>query len=171
MSGHAVPITLTTEQENILKKIASRRTANHSHIQRAQIILYAASGEANKDIAAKLSLSRVTVRLWRKRWAENSEKLQCVEEKEENPKKYEQFILTLLTDQPRSGAPCTFTPEQICQLVALSCEAPEDSDYPVSHWSLSLLADEAKKRGIVPSISTRQLGRFLKSVGPKAPQS
>ena len=169
MSGRAVPIHLTPRQEEILTKLSSRRIANHSHIQRAKIILSAACGIMNIEIAKELSLSRVTVRLWRKRWAENSESLKQIED-QENAKKYEQQILEILTDTPRSGVPCTFTPEQVCQIISLSCETPEDSGYPVSHWSLPLLAKEAKKRGIVKSISTRQLGRFLKSSGSKTTQ-
>jgi len=162
MSGRAISINLTACQKELLTKLSCRRTVNHSHIQRSKIILFAACGETNDYIAKMLSLSRVTVRLWRKRWAENLETLQCIEEKEEDPKKYEQRILDLLADAPRSGAPCKFTPEQVCQIVSLACEPTEDSDYPVSHWSLSLIASEAKKRKIVSNISTRQLGRFFK---------
>ncbi len=170
MSRRATPIFLTEQQVAILNKIVSSRTVSLSLHQRAQIILLAADGVPNKDMAKQLSLDRKTVRLWRNRWASAVEKMKCIEEKEE-PKKYEQYLIDFLSDQPRSGAPCTFTPEQICQMVALSCEVPEDSGYPVSHCSLPLLVEEIKKRGIVPSISPRQLGRFLKSGGPQTPQS
>jgi hypothetical protein len=48
--------------------------------------------------------------------------------------------------------------------VALACEAPEDSDLPISHWTQQALADEAMRRGIVEEISQRSVGRFLKRI-------
>jgi putative transposase len=52
--------------------------------------------------------------------------------------------------------------EQTCAIVAVACEAPEASGVPLSHWSASDLAREAVKRGLVPAISPRTVGRFLK---------
>jgi hypothetical protein len=50
-------------------------------------------------------------------------------------------IAQRLADAPRPGAPATFTPEQICAIVALACEQPAaESDLPLSHWSRSELA-------------------------------
>ena len=42
----------------------------------------------------------------------------------------------------------------------MACETPEKSGRPVSHWTPRKLADEVVKRGIVPSISVRHVGRF-----------
>jgi hypothetical protein len=67
-----------------------------------------------------------------------------------------------LSDAPRCGAPATFTPEQICQIMALACEDPERLDVPISQWSQSELARQAVSRGIVKSISHGSVGRFLK---------
>src|SRR5262249_16415944 len=61
------------------------------------------------------------------------------------------------------GAPATFSAEQWCQIIALACEPPEASGRPISHWTPRELADEACKRAIVPTISARHVGRFLKS--------
>lgn len=72
------------------------------------------------------------------------------------------FILGCLSDQPRSGSPGKFSAEQICQIVAMACEPPEEYGRPVTHWTPKELADEADKQGIVESISTRHAGRFLK---------
>lgn len=163
MSGKASPINITIRQKEILLKLSKSRTHNHCHKERAEIILLSFCDKTNNAIAKSLGLNRVTVRLWRNRWFKNSESLSCIEKKETDNKKYRERIIDLLSDVPRRGAPCKFTPEQVCKLVALSCEPIADSGYPVSNWSLSLLAAEAKKRDIVPSISIRQLGRFLKS--------
>jgi Homeodomain-like domain len=73
-----------------------------------------------------------------------------------------QSVPERLADAPRSGAPVTFTPEQICALVAMTCEKPSESERPISHWSQREIADEAMRRGLIPSISQRSVGRFLK---------
>ena len=75
----------------------------------------------------------------------------------------------LLEDNPRRGAPSTFSAEQICQIVAIACQTPQTCDRPISHWTASELANETEKRGIVKRISPRQTGRFLKSVRFTAP--
>jgi putative transposase len=67
-----------------------------------------------------------------------------------------------LADAPRSGAPAVFTPEQICSIVAMTCEKPSDSERPISQWSQREIADEAVRRGLVRNISQRSVGRFLK---------
>jgi hypothetical protein len=54
-----------------------------------------------------------------------------------------------------------FSAEQIAGLIALACEPPADSGLPVSHWTPPELAREAVKRGLVQSISPRQVDRFL----------
>jgi hypothetical protein len=75
-------------------------------------------------------------------------------------------ITEILVDAPRSGWPGIFTPEQIVQIIAMACEQPEeDSERPVSHWTPREVAEEAVKRNIVPRISVRTVGRFLKPSG------
>ncbi|MGI2909685.1 helix-turn-helix domain-containing protein, partial [Tolypothrix sp. VBCCA 56010] len=67
-----------------------------------------------------------------------------------------------LWDQPREGAPVKFSAEQVTQIIAIACEKPEASGYPISHWSGEELADAAIKRGVVESISAGSVQRFLK---------
>ena len=67
-----------------------------------------------------------------------------------------------LKDAARRGAPARIAPEQICAIVALACERPEDVGVPLSHWSASDLAREAVRRGIIDTISPRSVGRFFK---------
>ena len=71
-------------------------------------------------------------------------------------------IAEVLSDWPRAGCGGTFTAEQIAQILAVACEPPENSGRPVTHWTPRELADEVIQRGIVPSISVRHVGRFLK---------
>lgn len=65
------------------------------------------------------------------------------------------------TGHARSGAPSTFTAEQLTHLFAIACEPPEDSERPISQWTSRELSDEIQKRGIVQSISERHVGRLL----------
>ncbi len=51
-------------------------------------------------------------------------------------------------------------PEQVCALVAMTCEKPSESERPISQWSQREIADEAMRRGIVPHISQRSVGVF-----------
>jgi len=81
-------------------------------------------------------------------------------------------VLERLYDAPRPGTPATFSVEQWCQIMALACEPPADSQRPISHWTPRELADEATNRGLVATISERHVGRFLKSRRPQtAPES
>ena len=62
-------------------------------------------------------------------------------------------IEDVLSDAPRAGAHGKFSAEQMTQIMAVACESPEQSGRPVDHWTHRELADEAKQRGIVLSIS------------------
>ena len=73
----------------------------------------------------------------------------------------QKLIIGVLTDVTRSGAPPRFSAEQVAGIIALACEPPADSGLPVSHWTPSELAREAANRGLVDSISPRQVDRFL----------
>jgi len=103
-----------------------------------------------------------TVKKWRNRWLKNETRLLLIDEREKGII-YVRKILDILSDEQRPGAPCRFTAEQVCQIMSVACERPEDNNLPISHWSLSSLADELIKRGIVHSLSRSRLAVFLKS--------
>jgi len=52
---------------------------------------------------------------------------------------------------------------------ALACEDPCDSGRAITHWTQRELAAEAIKRGIVPAVSQRSVGRILKRCRPQTP--
>jgi len=131
-------------------------------VRRARIILLAAAGHNNSQIGRQVDLARGNVRTWRERWLAAAQALAAAEG-ELTDKHLAQRIEQLLADEPRSGTPSTFSPEQVVQIVALACEKPADSGRPISHWSARELATEAQERGIVDSISARSVGRFLKA--------
>ena len=156
-----ISLQLTPRQKKVLEQIVRRATSPQCEVRRAQIILMAAAGKNNQQIADRLSLATLTARTWRKRWVEASEQLQIIESNNDETA-FREAIHEVLRDDPRSGTPSTFTPEQICQIVAVGCERPADSGRPVSHWTPTELAAEVVKRGLVPNISPRSVGRFLK---------
>jgi putative transposase len=128
---------------------------------RSKIILLADEGLRNQHIADDFDIYVQTVTKWRGRWFEAAERLASAET-ESTDRELEQLIRDVLSDGPRTGRPPTFTPEQVCKIIALACESPAASGRPITHWTTPALADEAVKRGIVESISPRSIGRLLK---------
>ena len=59
----AIPIELAADELKTLKKAANGRRVAKRLVERAQIVLSAAEGHLNKDIAAELGISRPTVQL------------------------------------------------------------------------------------------------------------
>jgi putative transposase len=167
MPGKAAKVTITERQQEILEAITRRTTAAQRLVQRAWIILLAFRGWKNERIADHLRCERHQVGIWRQRWRDSWQSL-IVVECEEGIEELGQVIEELLNDLPRSGWAGKFSAEQVTQIIAVACEPPEESGRPVTHWTPRELADEAIKRGIVESISPRQVGRFLKDGGPKA---
>lgn len=153
-------IRLNAEEQTLLKNLSRSRELPHGLVQRASMILRSHEGETNKAIAFDMGLCEETVSLWRRRWQSSSEKLSQLEGKRLSDEVYK-----LLSDKERPGTPTTFTPEQICHVMAIACEKPPEH---ISHWSRSELARTMKERGIVKRISATTIGRFLKSGRPKA---
>jgi len=168
MPGRAAKIMITERQQDVLQTLTRSRSCSQALAQRADMILLAFDGWDNQDIADRLGCERHAVGLWRRRWAEAFQRLvliECCEKASSLPR----ALAELLSDLPRSGCPGKFTAEAIAQILAVACEPPEDSGRPVTHWTPTELADEVKQRGIVASISPRQVGRFLKDGHTPAP--
>src|SRR5271166_6278297 len=162
MPGKAAKITVTERQHNILLTLRNAVTAPSHLRQRAAVILLAFDGLRNEDIAAEVGLGRRQVGRWRRRWAKAWSgliDLECRETKAD----LRRAIEAVLTDAPRPGAPGKFTPEQVTQILAVACEPPAKSGRPITHWTAHELADEVVKRGIVTSISTSQVSRYLRA--------
>ena len=64
-------IELTPEQEGELTRLARSKRTSVRLAQRAQIVLLAAQGLQNKDIAEQLGVGRVRVARWRERYLES----------------------------------------------------------------------------------------------------
>lgn len=156
----AAPITLSEKQEHILTEYAVG-THSELHIKiRSQIILNAGKGWSNNTIEKTMGIDPKTVKKWRDRYSLQYEVLKRIEL--ETPHKVRSTIKDVLSDEQRSGSTPKFKDEQVAAIIAMSCEDPSKFDLPFSHWTPELLQIEAVNRGIVDSISVRQVGRFLK---------
>jgi transposase len=144
-------LNLSEAEQAELEKLVKRHTVSQQIALRARIVLAAAAGKSNSQIAQELHVSRRMVRLWRERWLH----LQTITLADLS-------VEERLADLPRPGAPARITAAQRCQIEALACEKPEASDRPISHWTGREIADEIIQRGIVEQISARHAGRLLK---------
>ena len=161
-----VAIKLTKRQKEELEQISRSTKMPYMQVVRANIILQASNGERNAHIAQDISCNVNTVRTWRGRWAEVQEVL-AEAEAEMEVKEYRQMVQDILADKPRSGSPGKFSAEQLCQIIAVACQPPEEVGCPVTHWTPKELANKVIEQDIVESISPRHIGRFLKGVGLK----
>ena len=146
-------LTLSPEQRAALDRLRRAHRTPQQLAVRAWIILLAGDGRGVRETARLVRGEAKTVRLWRRRWLAATDA---------------DGVADRLADAPRSGAPATFTAEQVCAIVALACEPPSACGRPITHWSQNELAREAVKRGLVASISQRSVGRMLKSGRPSA---
>jgi transposase len=161
MPGKAAKVVITERQQALLLTIRNATTAPSHLRQRAAVILLAFDVLRNQDVAREVGLGRRQVGRWRRRWAKAWNGLVDLECRETTAD-LRRAIEAILTDEPRAGAPGKFTPEQVTQILAVACEPPEKSGRPITHWTAHELADEVVKRGIVTSISTTQVGRYLR---------
>lgn len=158
-----LPIVLTARQQALLEQITRRQTNPQHLVRRAQIILTAAISVNNDQVAHALDVDRGTVRIWRHRWLDATDQLHATETADASDQALSACIQAVLADAPRPGAPDTFTAEQVVQIVDLACSRPQDANRPTTYWIARDVADEAVKRGIVPTISPRTVARFLKA--------
>ena len=144
-------VNLSDVEKQGLEKLIKRHQIGQQIAKRARIVLAAAHGQTNKEMAQTYRATLNTVSLWRKRWVT----LQDISLDDLS-------IEERLQDAPRPGAPARITADQRCRIEALACEKPEGADRPITHWTAREIADEVKKRKIVEDISPRHAARLLK---------
>lgn len=152
MRGPKPPaVELTDEERRGLEALLRRHTTAQQVALRARLVLAAAGGLNNAQVARQEGVEVETARLWRGRWLG----LRPISLADLS-------VAERLADAPRSGAPARITAAQVCQIVALACEVPSASGRPISQWTGREVAAEAVARGIVPALSPRHAGRLLK---------
>jgi transposase len=152
MRGPKPPaVNLTDKERQGLEQLVRRYSTPQQLALRGRIVLAAADGKNNAQIAREFDITVDTARQWRDRWLA----LQPVSLDDLT-------VAERLEDLPRPGTPARITADQRCQIEAMACEKPEDSSRPISQWTSREIADEVMKRGIVDSISSRHAARLLK---------
>jgi len=118
-SPRAVELLLGDEEREQLEAWARRRTSAQALAQRSRIVLAAAEGLKNTQIAARLGIHRGMAAKWRSRFAVDR--------------------LDGLLDEPRPGRPRTITDAQVEEVIVRTLETtPKDA----THWSTRSLASE-----------------------------
>ena len=118
MSRIAAPILLSDQERITLQTWARARSEAQRVVERAQIILLAADGIQNQEIAQRLRVSRPTVQLWRERFLALR-------------------TAGLQKDAPRPGRIPAIADDKVAAIV----EATLHSQPPnATHWSTRLMA-------------------------------
>ncbi len=68
MRAPTAPMPIAESQREVLQTLSRSRTAPHRQVQRARVVLLAADGVANTQIAASVGVSPATVKTWRERF-------------------------------------------------------------------------------------------------------
>jgi transposase len=130
-----VQIELSEGERVQLERWARRHTSGQARALRSRVVLLAAEGLTNTEIAQRLVVYRPMVRKWRGRFAEHR--------------------LDGLSDEPRPGQPRKITDENVEEVIVKTLEsAPKDA----THWSTRSMAREAGLSQTVVSQIWRAFG-------------
>jgi transposase len=135
-SARAAAIKLTIKRRRKLEQIIGAGTSAQRLVLRAKIVLAAAAGTANAQIARELGCSIATARCWRRRFAVRG--------------------IPGLFDRPRPGRPETHGPSARLAVIATATSLPPDGE---SQWSQRGIAAHLGERGLAVSAAT--VGRVL----------
>lgn len=112
------PLVLNGDEKMQLQSLAQSRSLPHGLVQRAQIVLACAEGQANAAIARRMRLTNATVGKWRKRYREHG--------------------IEGLHDELRAGRPRSHDDERIAEVINTALQtAPPDG----THWSVRSMAE------------------------------
>ena len=119
MSRVAVPITLQAQDREELRRRARAHRVEHRHRQRAKVVLLAAEGWSNNQIAPQAGFNVNSVRKWRNRYARAG--------------------LPGLGDRARPGRPSTLDPQKVKTVLSEVVRPPA----PRTRWSVRSMACHA----------------------------
>ncbi|MDQ4116555.1 MAG: IS630 family transposase [Actinomycetota bacterium] len=129
-------IELSEDERVQLVSWSRRRTSAAGLALRSRIVLAAAAGETNSQIAARLGVARSTVTTWRNRFGEHR--------------------LDGLVDEPRPGRPRTVSEAAVERLIT---ETLESSPRDATHWSTRSMASHL-------GMSQSTVSRVWRAFGP-----
>jgi hypothetical protein len=133
----AVTITLSHEERLMLERRAAKLTLPYRDVQRAKVILYAAEGLSNVEIAGRLEMCSKVVGQWRRR-----------------------FCAHRLDGLHGRVARGVFPPHEVAQVKAIACELPRTHGLPLSRFSRSELHRFVVEQAISDA-SASTIGRWL----------
>lgn len=110
---------LTAAEQTEIEQLARSRTVAARLVERAKVIRLASQGQGVPSISGRLKLSESTVGRWLKRFNARG--------------------VAGLADEPRSGRPATYTPEQVAEVIATALTHPEQLQLPYASWTLDRL--------------------------------
>jgi len=113
-------IVVSDEDRRTLQRCSRGRRAPARLVLRAKIVLLAASGKLNKDIAAELNTGMKTVCLWRNRFAKSG-------------------LAGIEKDAPRGGRPATARAALAADIIR---KTTTEKPPAATHWSTRTLAAE-----------------------------
>ena len=132
----AAAIELSSEARLGLEKLSRRRTTPVRVVLRSRIILLAASGMQNKQIAQQLKVAPRMAALWRGRFLELG-------------------VAGLMKDAPRPGRKPAILPDQVAEVITRTTQSKPAG---ATHWSRSRMARET-------GISDSSVGRIWRTHG------
>jgi transposase len=135
---------LTEAEQTAVGRLAHSRTAPARQVERARIVWQASQGQMAAAVAAELRLTAHTVREWIKRFNTQG--------------------LAGLQDQPRTGRPPTYTPEQVATAIAAALTDPKGLDLPFASWTLDRLAAYLSEHKRI-AIKRSRLDEILRAEG------
>jgi transposase len=117
----AAPIELSSEQRAALERLARQRSVSARLVERARIVLRAANGEQNKQIAMQMGIMPEKAARWRNRFLEGG-------------------IAALEKDAPRPGRTRIISDRAVNKVVAMTLrQKPANA----THWSTRTMAAAA----------------------------
>jgi transposase len=134
----AARVVLSWEEREQLEKFARGRKVAARVVERARIVLLAAEGKQNREIAKICRVTRRTVGVWRRRFVQKG-------------------IVGILKDAPRAGRRRSIGEEVIREIVR---KTTQETPAAGTHWSTRSMA---KVMGLSPST----IGRVWRSHGLK----
>src|SRR3954463_3710960 len=137
---------LSAQERQDIEDLAGSRTAEARLVERARIVLAAAQGRRPSAIARDLGISRPTIYTWIKRFNVQG--------------------TAALPDQPRSGRPVTYPPEQVAEVLAASMTDPRSLGLPFGSWTLDRLQAYLNEHRKIP-IKRSRIDEILLSEGLK----
>lgn len=168
-------MSISTTESDVLNKVLQSGLISHSHTQRLRVIRHLfVLKRGRSQTKRELAVSFPFIDRWRNRWeafaAERHEWFSVDNQQRRSPTTDREFLLSIVTDYARSGAPVKFSEAVKNRIIAIALQRPSDLGVPIEKWSYELLARYLMEQGIVDTICTTTIGDFLKSAPCKSPQ-